>query len=335
MLPLLRFTLDLFSTEPQAEPAPLASKVRRRLSKPVAPTVKPVHPLGQSTLVSLQFPAGEKPAFVPGVPLPEAIAPAAFAHPQANREVRLADAVVAYAFTRAKRKSIGFAIGPDGLVVRAPRWTPLHEVDAALQEKGGWILRKLQESRDRQSRAHSARVEWRDGVVIPFFGQSITVVLDPTHGFSGRGAQLKTIDVVDPVTGEPTTGERILHVGLSKAATADQIRDAVQAWLMRQAAAHFKLRMEHFAPLLGVQWKKLRLSSAGTRWGSASADGSIRLNWRLIHFREPVIDYVVAHELSHLRVMDHSANFWSTVGTVVPDYQQLRAQLKEDAIPKW
>jgi predicted metal-dependent hydrolase len=259
--------------------------------------------------------------------LPGAIALAAFTHPQANREVRIADAVVSYAFTRAKRKSIGFVVGPDGLVVRAPRWTPLHEVDAALHEKGGWILRKLQESRERQSRAHSARVEWRDGVVIPFFGQGITVVLDPTHGFSGLGAQLKAATEAE--------GLQTLHVGLPKAATADQIRDAVQAWLMRQAASHFKLRMEHFAPLLGVQWTKLRLSSAGTRWGSASADGSIRLNWRLIHFREPVIDYVVAHELSHLRVMDHSANFWNTVGTVVPDYQQLRAQLKVDAIPKW
>ncbi len=329
MLPLLRFTLDLFSTEPQAEPAAPVRKPGRRKAQPLPPAGIPAN------ATSPRIPDAQRPAFVPGLALPGAIAPAVFQHPQANRELRLADAVVAYAFTRAKRKSIGFVIGPDGLVVRAPRWTPLHEVDAALQEKGGWILRKLQESRERQSRAHSARVEWRDGVVIPFFGDGLTVVLDPTHGFSGRGAQLKITDTVDPVTGKAGPGEKVLHVGLPKAASADQIRDAVQAWLMRQAASHFTLRMEHFAPLLGVQWKKLRLSSAGTRWGSASADGSIRLNWRLIHFREPVIDYVVAHELSHLRVMDHSANFWNTVGTVVPDYQQLRSQLKEDAIPKW
>lgn len=320
MLPLLRFTLDLFSTDPQTAPrAPAPTRGRRAPVKPVSPPGKAVSP---------SIPAAERPAFVPGVSLPGAIDPAHFAHPQANREVRIADAVVAYAFTRAKRKSIGFVIGPDGLVVRAPRWTPLHEVDAALQEKGSWILRKLQESRERQSRAHSARVEWRDGVEIPFFGQSIRVLLDPTHGFSGRGAQLKD----DADTGATA---QVLHVGLPKTANPDQIRDAVQAWLMRQALAHFKQRMDHFTPLLGVQWKKLRLSSAGTRWGSASADGSIRLNWRLIHFRPPVIDYVVAHELSHLREMNHSPSFWDTVATVVPDYQQLRAQLKEDAIPKW
>ena len=304
MLPLLRYTLDLFSTEPAA-PAPVNEEAQKAKQKD---------------------PAAPRAAFVPGDPLPQAIAPAQFAHPKANREVRIQNAVVAYAFLRAKRRTIGFIVGPDGLVVRAPRWTPLYEVDAALQEKGDWILRKLQESRERQNRLVSARIEWCDGVEIPFRGQGLTVALDPAHGFSGRGAQLK----MDNATGQAT-----LHVGLPKAASADQIRDAVQAWLMRQAQACFLERLAHFAPLLGVQWKKLRLSSAGTRWGSASADGSIRLNWRLIHFRLPVIDYVVAHELSHLRVMDHSANFWNTVATVVPDYQTLRAQLKEDSVPKW
>jgi len=64
-------------------------------------------------------------------------------------------------------------------------------------------------------------------------------------------------------------------------------------------------------------------------------DGSIRLNWRLIHFAQDVIDYVVVHELSHLRVMNHSPQFWETVRSVVPDYAHQRKQLKDDAIPKW
>jgi hypothetical protein len=85
---------------------------------------------------------------------------------------------------------------------------------------------------------------------------------------------------------------------------------------------------------LGVQWKKMSLSNAGTRWGSAKADGSIRLNWRLIHMPVSVVDYVVAHELSHLRVMDHSPRFWDTVRSVVPDYAALRKQLKEEATPR-
>jgi predicted metal-dependent hydrolase len=126
-----------------------------------------------------------------------------------------------------------------------------------------------------------------------------------------------------------------LRVGLPQHADAAQIRDAVQAWLMRQARQLFTERLDHFAPRLGVRWRKLALSNAGTRWGTAHSDGTIRLNWRLVHFRMPVIDYVVAHELSHLRVMDHSPRFWDTVASVVPDYAQLRVQLKDEALPPW
>jgi hypothetical protein len=235
--------------------------------------------------------------------------------------------VVAYAFARGRRKTIGFVVGPEGLVVRAPRWTTLGEVDAALREKAPWILRKLQETQERQLRQDSARIEWRDGTSLPLLGETVLVKLDPTHGFKGKGAQLDTLASDD--------GARTLRVGLPHTATPDQIKDSVQAWLMRHAKAHFTARLDHFAPQLQVRWASLRLSNASTRWGSAKSDGSIRLNWRLIHFSPAVVDYVVAHELSHLREMNHSTRFWDTVRTVVPDYAQLRGQLKDDAVPRW
>ena len=77
----------------------------------------------------------------------------------------------------------------------------------------------------------------------------------------------------------------------------------------------------------------MRLSSAQTRWGSASADGSIRLNWRLVHFALPTIDYVVTHELAHLREMNHSPAFWDVVRSVLPDYEQSRGMLREQVLP--
>ncbi len=281
--------------------------------------------------------AANTPLHTPGVPhgqtqtLKQAIVPAVFAHPRANRELRLDNAVVAYLFQRAKRRTIGFVVGPDGLVVRAPRWTPVAEVEAALREKSQWITRKLGESRERQERQQEARIEWRDGVVLPWLGGSIQLVLDPGHHFGAVGAQLEP-RAADGIADDTPA---LLRVGLPKTAEPEQIRDAVQAWLMRQAKEYFAQRLDYFAPLLQVQWRKLSLSSAGTRWGSARIDGSIRLNWRLIHFRPAVIDYVVAHELSHLRVMDHSPRFWDTVRSVVPDYAELRGQLKDDSIPKW
>ena len=269
-------------------------------------------------------------AALPAQTLQQALAPATFAHPKASREALLDGVAVAYEFKRGKRRTIGFSVSADGLTVSAPKWVPLYEVDKAVLEKSAWITTKLQETRARHERLESARIEWKDGATIPFLGEQVIVVLDPRHAFGGVGAELKSsMDTLPGVT------HLTLHVGLPHTASAEQIKDAVQAWLMRQAKRIFTERLNHFAPTLSVQWRKLSLSSAGTRWGSASADGSIRLNWRLIHFTQSVIDYVVVHELSHLRVMDHSPRFWDTVRAVVPDYAQLRSQLKDEGAPRW
>lgn len=244
----------------------------------------------------------------------------------------LGHARVAYEFTRAQRRTIGFVVGADGLSVRAPRWVALRDVDVALKEKGEWIVRKLDEARERQQRLDSTRIEWRDGATFDFLGEPVTVRLDPRHAFTGKGGAILDAGVDAQGNG---SGQRVLRLALAGNATSTQVRDAAQAWLMRQARRIFTERLDHFAPRLGVRWNKLSLSNAATRWGSASADGGIRLHWRLVHFRMPVIDYVVAHELSHLRVMDHSPRFWETVESVVPDYHQLRRQLKEEQIPRW
>ena len=246
--------------------------------------------------------------------------------------------LVAYAFKRGKRRTIGFSVGAEGLAVSAPKWVLLNEIDRAVQEKAGWIVKKLQETRERHKRLEAVRIDWKDGANLPFMGGVLTVVLDPRQSVSAMMVQpvSAVVDAVQAAKGLPPTDEHnTLCLGLAHNATATQIRDAAQAWLMRYARQLFEQRLNHFAPELGVQWRRLRLSSAGTRWGSASADGSIRLNWRLIHFKLSVIDYVVVHELSHLRVMDHSPRFWDTVRHVVPDYAELRSQLKDEMVPKW
>ena len=307
---LLQRTLDLFAPEPA--PAPI----------PVPASVLTPEPVDTRPTQSLQ----------------EALAPATYRHPEANREALLDGVLVAYAFKRGKRRTIGFSVGAEGLAVSAPKWVLLNEIDRAVQEKAGWIVKKLQETRERHKRLEAVRIDWKDGANLPFMGGVLTVVLDPRQSVSAMMVQpvSAVVDAVDAAKGLPPTDEHnTLCLGLAHNATATQIRDAAQAWLMRYARQLFEQRLNHFAPELGVQWRRLSLSSAGTRWGSASADGSIRLNWRLIHFKLSVIDYVVVHELSHLRVMDHSPRFWDTVRHVVPDYAELRSQLKDEMVPKW
>lgn len=270
----------------------------------------------------------------PAIPLPQALAPAQFTHPQANRRTVLDGVHIGYHLRRGQRRTIGFSVGAEGLTVSAPRWTTLGEIDTALREKQRWIIAKLGEMRARHDKLEAARIDWREGASLPFLGEPVILLLDPRQRHGAGGAVLDTaVDALpDALAGIPRL---TLHIGLPHTATPAQLRDTTQAWLMRQARRHFTQRLDHFAPQLGVRWQKLSLSSAGTRWGSASADGSIRLNWRLIHFRLPIIDYVVVHELAHLREMNHSPRFWQHVQDVLPDYAERRGELKDEALPGW
>ena len=268
----------------------------------------------------------------PAAPPPTAQLPAAalptgpleYRHPRSQRELRLQGHLVAYELRRSRRRSIGFVVGAEGLSVSAPRWVGLGEIESALREKAGWILRKLHEQQERARRLDAARVVWRDGTSLPFLGETVIVVLDPRV----TGAQLN--NAADALPGVPRL---TLHLGLPATAEPAQIRDAVQSWLQRQARRIFEDRCAQLAPRLNVRMKRLALSSAATRWGSASADGSIRLNWRLVHFALPVIDYVVAHELAHLREMNHSAAFWDVVRSAVPDFEAARGTLRHEVLP--
>ena len=332
---LLQFTLDLF----EPKPAPLAAPVKlTKIAEKQSDTDEKAA-VAQVNRAPNAIKKIAKSKRLDGAHASQALAqvlvPTTFRHPRATRQTLLDGILVAYAFQRGKRRTIGFSAGPDGLAVSAPKWVPLYEIDKAILEKSDWILKKLQETRARHEHLESARIDWKDGCSVPFLGDQVVVVVGPQRASGGIRAELKSSLSEAPQVTDAAVPHLTLHVALPHDAAADQIRDVVQTWLMQQAKRLFTERLDHFAPALGVQWRTLSLSSARTRWGSASANGSIRLNWRLVHFKLPVIDYVVAHELSHLRVMDHSPRFWDTVRTVVPNYADLRRQLKNQPVPRW
>ena len=301
------------------EEPPVPSSMQLSLFDEATPAAARLPPPGRSTPAQPLAPAAAVlPSSTPPSPLSEPPPPSGFLHPRAQREVLLGEHRVAFDLRRVRRRSIGFSVGPEGLTVSAPRWLALADVDRALREKAPWVLRKLQQQRERSSRLEAARIDWRHGAAIPFLGATVTLLLDPR----ASGAVLDA--------GGPQLS---LRIGLPQDAAPAQLRDAVQSWLQRQARRVFEERCALFTARLGVRMKRLTLSSAATRWGSASADGSIRLNWRLVHFGLPVIDYVVTHELAHLREMNHSAAFWEVVRSVLPGFEQARAALRDPVLP--
>jgi predicted metal-dependent hydrolase len=227
------------------------------------------------------------------------------------RKVQVGEHTLHYTLKRSSRRTIGFTVDDRGLSITAPRWVTLADVESAILEKQRWILAKLGEWRQRETRRVLPTVQWRNGATLPFLGQSITLVLE-----SPIGAVL--------FNGET----RVLHLAMPAHADEQQIKDRVQSWLQQQARRLLPQRLDLYAERLGVRHTGFALTSAATRWGSCTADGKIRLNWRLMHFPMSMIDYVAAHELAHLKEMNHGPRFWETVESIFPEFRDARAQLR-------
>lgn len=233
--------------------------------------------------------------------------------PAGHRRLRLDDHHLDYRLLRSKRRTIGFLIDDDGLRVTAPRWVTVAEIENAITEKRAWIFKKINEQRERSVRRLQPPMEWRDGARLPYLGTEIVVRIADAAANGTR---------FDAATRE-------LHVSLPASATEQQLKDRVQGWLQAEAKRVFAERLSLYAAKLGVEFKSFALSSASTQWGSCTADGRIRLNWRLMHFALPNIDYVVAHELSHLREMNHGPQFWATVQSLLPEFETARKALRD------
>ena len=230
-----------------------------------------------------------------------------------QRYVATSSAPLDYRLRRARRRTIGFLIDDAGLTVSAPRWVTLREIEAAILEKERWIRRKLGEWRELRATRAAAPVRFVDGAQLPFLGTTL-------HLRTGTG-----------VAAAHRTGES-LHVALPARAGEAQVRDAVQAWLQGEARRVIGERLavlaQRIPPDSRVPLVSWSLSSARSQWGSCTHDGRVRLNWRLIHFSLPVIDYVIAHELAHLRELNHSRRFWQALGELLPGYETACEEIK-------
>ncbi len=228
--------------------------------------------------------------------------------PKATRRIALGQSIIEYELHRVRRRTIGFQIDERGLSVRAPGWVPLREIEAAIAASERWIVRKQIEWRERRC-PEAQRL--RDGDTVQYLGETVKLRLDAAAGATYFAVDAKEIRLALPAfTAEP------------------DVRHALQAWLQQQARWLLDRRLQRFAGRIDASFAGWRLSSARTQWGSCSRNGRIRLNWRLLHFSLPVIDYVIAHELAHLRELNHSRRFWNEVARLLPEFEIARDQIK-------
>ena len=231
------------------------------------------------------------------------------------RTIALGERIVPYVLRRARRRTIGLTIDHRGLRVGAPPRASLHEVESLIRRHGDWVAQKLDEWRSRRS---PEALKIIDGTRLPMLGESLQIrlALGSNRALWGEHSEIS------------------LTLCLRSPGDAGRL---LEKTLRERARALFAERLAHYAQQLALPVPPLALSAARTRWGSCSRKSGIRLNWRLIHFPREIVDYVVAHELAHLREMNHSPRFWAVVGQLYPDYLAARGDLKRLAAncPQW
>ena len=257
-------------------------------------------------------------------PAPRARVPAA----AQRRQIQLGDRLIDYTLKRSARRTVGFVIDREGLTVTAPLRLTLAVLDEAIVSKQSWIVSKLDNWLAKLEAEPAGPIQWRDGMSFPVFGEPYLLRIVGVTAGSGRGGA--------KVIAQPAM--QTLTIMLRDPSDPAAVRLALLRWLQGEARRVFAARLDYYAARMGVRYAAVGLSSAKTRWGSCSSTGQIRLHWRLAHAPMALLDYVVVHELAHLREMNHSKRFWAIVEREMPDYSERRARLRgpnADWLPHW
>lgn len=217
-----------------------------------------------------------------------------------------------YSIIRSSRriKTIAIEVNRDmEVIVRAPVHTSCGEIDRFVKQKHQWLRRQILRLKDLSNQQRHRT--FAAGEEFLYLGESYTLKIYEGDGH-GDALILK--------------GEKfLLRHDAHKFA-----RILFQLWYQRQARLHFLQRVGHFGLLLGLEPRKVTIGNAKSRWASCSPDDGLRFSWRLIMAPPEVIDYVVVHELCHLRVRNHSRAYWLSVEEILPDHKKQRDWLKKN-----
>lgn len=232
--------------------------------------------------------------------------------------VRCGDATIDYRIRRSARrtKTILISVDRDGVLLAAPLDAEDDELRDLVVRRAPWILKKLSALADAP-----APLRFISGETLPYLGRTIPLSCD-SRGISAPEVRF-----------EASRFRISVPPGLADDERFETVRDALVAWYRNRAAECLPAAVEDWWSRLGSgPPPPVLVRDQRKRWGSCGSDGVIRLNWRLVMLDDSLIEYVVVHELSHLRVRNHSPAFWQLVERSIPDAAQRHRRLKEIAL---
>lgn len=234
-----------------------------------------------------------------------------------KRETGLAVEAIEYTVRRSRRRrrTMEIIVDTKGAVrVAAPNHVSSAAIAAFVQARASWIEKQRKASRARPA----VPQRFVNGESLLFLGREYALRI---HEGTNRHTEVRLEG-------------RALAISLPQSHGTFEVRAAVvsalEAWYRLEAERVITNRMLRYQQRVGVPPKAVRMSNARTRWGSCASGSTIRISWRLIMAPLSIIDYVIVHELCHLRHPDHGRRFWHLVGTILPDYESLRGHLRRE-----
>lgn len=224
---------------------------------------------------------------------------------------------IQYTLVRSARKTIGITVTKDGRVkVSAPFNIAEKQVKSVIEQKGAWIGRKLEEMKRAYHDITNQR-QFVDGEHLLYLGNEYSLKIRKDSKVANPGALIEGGNIIVVTPEGKLDNEEVANT-----------KQILKAWYINQFAEIVRERIGKYASLLGVSPAKITIREQKTRWGSCSGKGSINLNWRLIMAPIGILDYVLIHELCHMKEMNHSKSFWNHVKSILPDYSERRKWLK-------
>ena len=232
-----------------------------------------------------------------------------------SRNLDIGDSVIEYTLRRSRRrkKTIEISVSAGRVLVSAPMRTPNSEIQAIVRKRASWIIAKL------ESAAHNpAPLSLVSGETLPYLGDYV-------------GLTVEEADVRKPAAElEGQHLECLIPRGLAEQDRFDAAKSALVAWYRKQATTLLTGSVAKWLPAMGrSEMPRVLVREQRTRWGSCSADGTLRFSWRLAMVQQELIESVAVHELAHLDVMNHSQAFWDVVLRVMPDAKERRKRLAQ------
>ncbi len=226
------------------------------------------------------------------------------------------DISIPYEFIRKKNnKYIRIRICTDGMRVTAPTGISFSEVESLLGSKRNWIYKHYTQiqSINEEERDHT----WEDGETVLYMGRDYNIRI-----FNCRGKKTS-------VGFNGKEFEVYVDSSISGAERDCSIKKAFKGWFIGRAREIIGNRLELFTEITGLKYNSFKIKEQKTRWGSCSGKGNLNFNWRIVMSPQWVVDYVVLHEICHLKYLNHSEKYWNMVSKYNPDYKKAKKWLKE------